>query len=1140
MIRSSISDISEQESQLAPPTSPADINQQAGTLDSSEPAESPNAMLEVLAAPFRGAESAVRNAYGLADYLTADMLPNWDKNFLGNSQTTAGSMVEGVSQFLTGFIPGIGVAGKLGQAVGLAGKAGKIAKAATAGAMADFTVFDGHEERLSNLLQTHAGLRDPITSYLASNEEDSELHGRFKNALEGLGAGAVADAILPALRVVKTGRAAKAGTSTAEEATAAAAEAGAKIPGAMEPLARREVVLGADIDDELGNVIAKFDPDSVEGSGLFQFPKKGIAHRVEAHEDVVKMIEATTSALRKTAPQTKGALDEASVDIMARMTGQPHEDLVANLRAREAVMQDAALHDYALGKVMLATATEVSHNAKLVASGVNLEGLTREQSILSVLKSQEVFSDLVAISKGFGTIEGRALNARKFIKTAQIEATNVARELVEQFGGEKFISEQFTKLSIMDADGVAKMMNKQLSFGDRMLRVHNEYWINAVLSGPKTSVVNTLGNTFTTLYQPLEQAIGAAFSLNMPAVRASLKNYSYLTQHVGDSWGFFVKALKNDEAVLLGKTSGVDDLRSGGKSGDPTRGPQIKMDGDNMLASFVNFAGTAIRMPTRFMMAGDEFFKQINYRAAAKSELHYRGLTKGLEGEALAKYVSDGFDKTVTSGGHRFSEDAVIKEAFTLAKEKGLTGKERSQFMREYKKANWNPENSALKEAFEVSNLSQGVAEEATFTRPLGKFGKSVQDFAAAHPITQLFLPFVRTPTNIVKYFGQRGLGTLTFIPGLGQIQQRNIAELASKDALVRSRALGRIATGQMMVSMAGVAALSGKVTGRGPTDEHERKLLMATGWQPYSIKFESAEGPFYLSYQRLDPFATFMGLVADWGDQAKRLDAHASEQLSTTLTALAVAVSNNVTNKTYLASLAQFIDAVNQPERRFTTWTKARIGSYVPSLVAQTAGQADDDQTMREIRGWFDGATNRLPGGQAMLEPKRNVLGETVDSVLAQTPMSAANPVTLSKVKGDRVFEELAQLNHGLQAPGHVFGKVNLLDHKTEKGQTAFDRWQQLTGEVSAGGMTLRERLTELIDQPSYQNLPLTSPGDGMDSPRLGTVRSLLSTYRRIAMAQLQQEIPAIAAEVRNNQMAQADLRRGDKASALERLVSK
>ena len=60
----------------------------------------------------RGVEGFAQSLYDLVDYAAADTLPDWDKRFLGKSETMVGGFVEGTTQFLTGFIP---VAGQLGK-----------------------------------------------------------------------------------------------------------------------------------------------------------------------------------------------------------------------------------------------------------------------------------------------------------------------------------------------------------------------------------------------------------------------------------------------------------------------------------------------------------------------------------------------------------------------------------------------------------------------------------------------------------------------------------------------------------------------------------------------------------------------------------------------------------------------------------------------------------------------------------------------------------------------------------------------------------------------------------------------------------------------------------------------------------------
>lgn len=114
---------------------------------------------------------------------------------------TAGQITEGVTQFLVGFIPAV-------RAVRLVGAARVVGSTRTymaAGAIADATVFDPHEQRLANLVQQYPQLQNPVAEYLASDPNDSAAEGRLKSALEGLLFGLVLERFVRALRVMRSG-----------------------------------------------------------------------------------------------------------------------------------------------------------------------------------------------------------------------------------------------------------------------------------------------------------------------------------------------------------------------------------------------------------------------------------------------------------------------------------------------------------------------------------------------------------------------------------------------------------------------------------------------------------------------------------------------------------------------------------------------------------------------------------------------------------------------------------------------------------------------------------------------------------------------------------------------------------------------
>ena len=193
----------------------------------------------------RGVVGAGMGLYQLADWMTLDLMPDWETNPLGRSKTAVGGLVEGLTNFAVGFVPILGWLGRAGQVTTAAkgglqvvrgvknvqrvsGKAAKtlsrlpvggpivksvfgqkhISKAAeyalrtqghttkanlakysrilAAGMATDFTVFRAHEDRFSNWLQQFPGMQQPVFDYLAADEDDSELEGRMKNVLEGV------------------------------------------------------------------------------------------------------------------------------------------------------------------------------------------------------------------------------------------------------------------------------------------------------------------------------------------------------------------------------------------------------------------------------------------------------------------------------------------------------------------------------------------------------------------------------------------------------------------------------------------------------------------------------------------------------------------------------------------------------------------------------------------------------------------------------------------------------------------------------------------------------------------------------------------------------------------------------------------
>jgi len=100
------------------------------------------------------------------------------------SDSTTYKVAESLSQFL---VPYAAVAKGINVAAKVNTKGRALVAGAAAGAATDFLAFDGDEDRLSNVLkelpEDHI-LRTGVSDYLAADDDDSAMEGRFKNMVE--------------------------------------------------------------------------------------------------------------------------------------------------------------------------------------------------------------------------------------------------------------------------------------------------------------------------------------------------------------------------------------------------------------------------------------------------------------------------------------------------------------------------------------------------------------------------------------------------------------------------------------------------------------------------------------------------------------------------------------------------------------------------------------------------------------------------------------------------------------------------------------------------------------------------------------------------------------------------------------------
>lgn len=1239
---------------MASPVSPAPV----ATPEARPVDEEPSLISDLALAPVRGVLNATEE---VADLVTLGNVPEGTINRLGRSKTMAGGFVENATQFLVGFTPGFGWLNGISKAGKLAklGKIGSlvaksnVVKGALAGAVADFSVFDGHQSRLSDLIESVPELQNPITEYLASDQDDSEFEGRMKGAVEGLIAGGIVDGIIGSVKALRGAKKAiEAGNPQLAETILKNNEADAlnaisksdpeapkleaeqpdilgkpkpettgeaKVEPTAEQLGKELNELNADqslvynikpkeapapklVDDKelkqaeflgslpvtqkLVGIMEKGDADiSAIRQELLGDAKRPIINIFEhsgpagAHKSITAFLKIKKEELlnyRSDNPKQNEVLAQA-IDDLKRGGGEKWiNDTLSRVKdTRELPLLVLKMRVAQMDVMSQLGAMSDQYLSALKKMEDNpLDDLAKQDYVSSFIRLNELVPNVTKVlfgNKELGTNLGRGLAFRKQTK----KEAKLAEELVaraEKWAKNPAQMKQYgtaiaEELGQGDAKEGIRLFNQGIErfatlfekYGERGLvtmapdkfwiKLHNEWWINALLSGPRTFGVNMIGNTISTLWKPFESAVGAqvAYIKTGNPVFRQIRNsfwsqYGMMFDTAREALVMANKAFKTGESGLVQNKTAVEQFEqiitkenfeaklNEIEQKHPNTSPLVKGLAKFLVTDATTKAGDLIRLPTKALLWMDEFTKQLNFRSSAKARAISEGydqawdlISKGeLEAEAIdsfvAKYADDTINSLVLEGGGLYALPAIRRKGALEGARLGKSGLDLEDYIESYVAKNYDETKSNL------AKYAYGWAEEVTFTKrgAEGTIQRSVEKFVKDHPSMRLILPFVTTPTNIIKFFGQRAFGLAGFAEGaiksldetspeLSKAYLQITKELYSADPFLRAQAEGKIAMGISVLTTAVGLHSAGMITGQGAKDEKERALKQATGWQPYSfrVKIPGTDSYQYISYQRFDPLATFFGIVADFADKATEDPAGSRDWINFVGSAIGVALSKNITSKSYLTGIEQVMDALNQPDRKMSQFLGTRLGSLVvPSVLGQTIPMGDP--VMREARTLMDNVLKRVPGLSQRLDPKRNILGEEIKRPEAVGP-DYVSPLFVSTEKKDKVMDELANLKYSFSLPPVIEkGGIDLYSYKNASGQSAYDRYLELTGQVTIGRKTLRDALAKLIGTRSYQALPADAV-EGLDSPRIAELRRVISKYRATAKEQVYREFPEL-----------------------------
>jgi hypothetical protein len=501
----------------------------------------------------------------------------------------------------------------------------------------------------------------------------------------------------------------------------------------------------------------------------------------------------------------------------------------------------------------------------------------------------------------------------------------------------------------------------------------------ALLSSPKTHLVNAASNAGMLVNSVVERGIAAAISRAKGTV--GMRNETTFAEPVDMLWGMATNLATASRAA-------VDTFKT---LDSPVLGAPGTYEGQHLKPTGALEQTASI--PFRIMSATDAAFAQLNYAAELRALARNRALGEKSRGELVGRKLSQRVNELVANPTPQMIEKAGLH------------------------------------------------ARDNTFNSKAGGLVQGINVAKQKLPWLNAILPFVRTPANIIKSTARR-----TPIAPI----MKDVREDLAAGGRAQDQALARMAWGSALMIGAGMLSSAGTITGSGPADDKEKRALLATGWKPWSIR----DGNTFYSYQRLEPFTTWLGVAADLAqmDTSKKSEDLAKEAMGI--------FAKNVTNKSFLQGISDFGEFMTDPDRNAKSYLN-KLGATLVQPVSLLSGiAADNDPYMRETNTFADALKYKLPGMRESLPVQVDQFGRPVKNV-ERSGIELINPVGESEASSNPIRLEAARLKWAPSKPQKTF---TISKKEFEMDPQQYQEFAELSG------ITMYNMVSNVMQKPAYQ----------------------------------------------------------------------
>jgi len=1162
--------------------------------------------------PLKAINETVEFADDIYDYLAGNPYDNNDLIDYSYFEREDDGAFFQIPQAITQFLLPMGILSK-----GLKGIRNPWTRNLVAGFLTDFVVEDPFEQNLYNMVDEYEGSLEPVidilkmpASIFKADDDISPIEARLRKAFGGAVIGEVLTGLSVALKGFRNSPLAPKIISTLERKRKlkfkdlGIDEAGnelldVKVIDLLKPL---EVKKGKGIGDktqipEVGDKIESTFNPNLTGGGV---------------EELTDYVLNIAEYFKSTDEFGQWARSVSLGDMFAASQRQTNGEALE--AARFFLQEFGPFKKTTNGKLInnkrYLPATAITINQMMNKNGEAVFNLsaalhnaiaTKNVDLIKEIKPQflnqvKMLKGLVYLNKGVGSLTSQSLGARRIagdLRDTVTEAkdfgrrsrgteniNNINRDFVENVGVSE-IDETFNKIFdlvekgdqeaalaltrltkyLNVAGGNPEVMKHMIKKGLLLKGVEftNEIFINSILSGPPTHIVNLLSTSLNTLSKPLSQSLGAgkivfrkdmniSFPETLLARRDNLtfkpefntdefikgwKQFIYMGESLGDAFNIARKAFKVNENVLdrgamvsdaqrVSRNINAEDVRNFADQNIVTRGtvkPFVDVFlADAWLPSIYNNFRRINGFGSRMLITEDEFLKQVNFRAYVKAEAWEQGVRKNLEGAKLKRYIKE-----------------QTKKVFDIV-DTGSTKKMPKSIQDMYKKA-------------------RDFAAEATFTKELDPKSISgrVQNFAQ-HPYGRIVFPFVRTPINILKT-------QIRYTPFVNLVMSEYRQALRSTDPNIAARARGEMYLGGGFAASVVLIARDMEnpfaeigMTGAGPNTYGNRdaaeanrtlvKQLKEEGWQPYSFRFlvRDSNGEIvltksgnpkykYISYKRLDPWSGLFMLAADFVEVEGQIN---SQQRNDFATGLSVAIARNLTDRTYIRGLSEVAEGIHNPYA-----LQSLLARRVANIINPVAGlgrsvkRATDktkldttyypaDEMITGLRQTLNELARTIPYFNADLEPDRNWLTGSVikyPSGFGPDTFDILNPFTATNTKDNYVLSVINDLNISLQPPKKFFMRRQGIQGSgielTSKQYASYIKYLAFNTKVD--GQRLIVNLYKELNKPENKAFYKTAMGEEVDSTNQDVMVGVQDNARAILSKNIKKIVADYKVKARN-----------------------